>query len=258
MKVIKLFDKKNKKAKAISKYKNQALANKNKNKDLIIKIIKNTVLVFAVVVLLGAIALTVLIVKYAFELPPAGTPFNKVYAQTTQIYSRGGTLLYSFHGSQNREWIPISQIPKKVQWAVIAAEDKNFYHEPLGISFRGILRALYYDLFKRSSGSLEGGSTITQQLVKDTVLTPQQTIQRKLKEIILTIEISQKYSKQDVLEQYLNEVYFGGNVYGIKVAAETYFGKQPNQLTLAQSATCFLACSSSLLVTPVSYLSANI
>jgi membrane peptidoglycan carboxypeptidase len=236
MKVIKLFDKKNKKTKAISKYKSQTLANKNKNKDLIVKIVKNTVLVFAVVVLLGAIALTVLIIKYAFELPPPGTPFNKVYAQTTQIYSRGGTLLYSFHGSQNREWIPISQIPKKVQWAVIAAEDKNFYNEPLGISFRGILRALYYDLFKRSSGSLEGGSTITQQLVKDTVLTPQQTIQRKLKEIILTIEISQKYSKKDVLEQYLNEVYFGGNVYGIKVASETYFGKEPNQLTLAQSA----------------------
>ncbi len=228
MSLLDTFDNK-KSVKALS-------TSQKKNKILISKIIKNTLLVVAIIMLLGAIAVTVLIVKYSFELPPPGTPFTKTYAQTTTIYSRGGTVLYSFHGAQNREYIPISQIPKNMQWAIIAAEDKNFYHEPFGISFRGILRALFYDIFKRGSGSLQGGSTITQQLVKDTVLTSQQTIQRKLKELILTVEISQKYTKQQVLGGYLNEVYFGGNIYGIKVAAQTYFGKNPNQLNIAQCA----------------------
>jgi len=238
MSFLNVFDKK-KSAKSLSrsltKYKGRNKA-KDNNKKLVSKIVKNTLLVIALIILLGAIAITVLIIKYSFELPPAGTPFNQVYAQTTTIYSRGGTVLYSFHGVQNREYIPISQISKNMQWAIVSAEDKNFYNEPFGISFRGILRAFYYDVFKRSSGNLQGGSTITQQLVKDTVLTSQQTIQRKLKEIILTVEISQKYSKQQVLGEYLNEVYFGGNVYGIKVAAQTYFGKNPNQLSLAQCA----------------------
>ncbi len=233
MKVLNVFGDKNNNTKSIRKKKSSI---DTKNKKLIVKLFKYSFMFVGVIMLLGAIAVAYLIIKYSFELPPAGTPFTKAYAQTTSIYSRGGTLLYSFHGSQNRESIPLSQIPKKLQMAVIAAEDKNFYNEPLGISFRGILRAFYYDVFKRGSGNLQGGSTITQQLVKDTILTSQQTLQRKLKEIILTIEISQRYSKQQILQQYLNEVYFGGNVYGVKVASETYFNKEPNQLTLAQCA----------------------
>ena len=197
MSVLNVFDKKKSTkslSRSINKYKGQSKV-KEDSRKIVSKIVKNTLLVIALIILLGAIALTVLIVKYSFELPPAGTPFNQVYAQTTTIYSRGGTVLYSFHGAQNREYIPISQISNNMQWAIISAEDKNFYNEPFGISFRGILRALYYDIFQRGSGNLQGGSTITQQLVKDTVLTSQQTIQRKLKEIILTVEISQKYSK---------------------------------------------------------------
>jgi penicillin-binding protein 1A len=206
-----------------------------KNKILIKKIFKISLMAVILIFLIGAIGLTILVIKYANELPPPGTPFTRSYAQTTSIYSRGGTLLYAFHGSQNREWVNINKVSKTMQWAVIAAEDKNFYHEPFGISFTGIARAFYHDFILRSPG-LQGGSTITQQLVKDTVLSSQRTFQRKLEEIILTIEISQKYSKQQVLEAYLNEVYFGGNAYGIQVASQDYFGKNPNQLTLAQCA----------------------
>ena len=208
---------------------------KSKDRRLIVKIFRYSLMIFAIIVLVGVIGVTILIIKYSYELPPPGTPFTRTYSETTQILSRGGTLLYSFHGAQNREPTTLNNVSKNMQWAIISAEDKNFYNEPLGISFRGIIRAFYHDFILQSPG-LQGGSTITQQLVKDTVLGPQRTFQRKLKELILTIEISQSYSKSQVLQAYLNEVYFGGNVYGIKVASQTYFGVNPSQLSLAQSA----------------------
>lgn len=238
MKVVKSLDLfKNKKIapfKVLNKFKSK---NKKKSKDrkLIVKIFRYSLMVFAIIVLIGVIGVTILIIKYSYELPPPGTPFTRTYSETTQILSRGGTLLYSFHGAQNREPVNLSSVSQNMQWALIASEDKNFYNEPLGISFRGILRAFYHDFIIHSPG-LQGGSTITQQLVKDTVLGSQRTFQRKLKELILTIEISQSYSKSQVLQAYLNEVYFGGNVYGIKVASQTYFGVNPSQLNLAQSA----------------------
>ena len=168
--------------------------NSNKqNKSLIGKLFKIFILAFASVIVVGAIGLTVLVFIYSKNLPAPGTPFTQKYQQSLSIYSSSGVLLSTFHGAQNRDSVNLSDVSKYMQWAVIAAEDKNFYHEPLGISIRGIIRAFIYDYILHK-GALQGGSTITQELVKLSVLTDQRTISRKIEELILTVEVSQKYS----------------------------------------------------------------
>lgn len=206
-----------------------------RNKSLIGKLFKIFILAFASVIVVGAIGLTVLVFIYSKNLPAPGAPFTQKYQQSLSIYSSSGVLLSTFHGAQNRDSVNLSDVSPYMQWAVIAAENKNFYHEPLGISIRGILRAFIHDYILHESG-LQGGSTITQELVKLSVLTDQRTISRKIEELILTVEVSQKYSKKEILQAYLNELPFGGNVYGVDVAAHTYFGISPKQLDLAQSA----------------------
>lgn len=134
---------------------------------------------------------------------------------------------------KNISYIPLSSIPKYVQGAAIATEDKNFYTNP-GFSITGIIRAALTDL--THGRIVEGGSTITQELVKNALLTPQQTFLRKYQELVLAALITQRYSKDDILEMYLNSVYFGEGAFGIQSAAQTYFAENASQLTLAQSA----------------------
>jgi membrane peptidoglycan carboxypeptidase len=171
-------------------------------------------------------------------------PESSALQQASSVYYSNGTTLIGRFGSTNRVVLNINQIPKVVQDAVVAAEDKNFYHEG-GISPTGILRAAYYDLTS-SGGSLQGGSTITQQLVRnyyDNIGTAQ-TISRKIKEIFVAQKLAQVKSKQWILEQYLNTVYFGANgpgtgAYGIGAAAQTFFGITPahlSRITPAQAA----------------------
>ena len=154
---------------------------------------------------------------------------------TTKIFDRNNTLLYQIYASQNRTLVPLSEIPKHLQEATIAIEDKTFYKNS-GIDIVAIIRAAIADL---SGKPLQGGSTITQQLIKSTLLTPEITIQRKIKEIILAFWAQEIYTKDQILEMYFNQVPYGGTAWGIEAASEVYFNSQTKDLDLAQSA--FLA-----------------
>ncbi len=151
---------------------------------------------------------------------------------STKIYDRNGILLYNIYRDQNRTLVPLNEIPAHVKLATIAAEDAEFYTHP-GFSIKGIVRAVlkYYKEKK-----LTGGSTITQQLVKNALLTPEKTLIRKIKEIILAIEVELTFTKDQILEMYLNEVPYGGTTYGIQEASRTYFGKDVKNLSLAEAA----------------------
>ncbi len=153
--------------------------------------------------------------------------------QSTLILDRNGKILYNIFTEQNRTVVPLSQIPQFLKQATIAIEDKDFYKhkgvDPIG----GMVRALKEILIHRN---FQGGSTITQQLIKSALLSPERTVRRKTKEIILAFWAERIYSKDEILEMYLNQVPYGGTAWGIQAAAKTYFGKDVSQLTLAQSA----------------------
>jgi 1A family penicillin-binding protein len=152
--------------------------------------------------------------------------------QSTLIYDRNGKLLYNIYDKKNQSFIPLSSIPKYMQEATIAIEDKSFYQHG-AVDFRGIARAAVSIVFHRQ---VQGGSTLTQQLVKTSLLTQEQTIPRKIKEIILAFATEIIYSKSQILEMYLNQVPYGGTAYGVEAASEDYFGKHAKDLDLGQSA----------------------
>ena len=153
--------------------------------------------------------------------------------QSSIIYFSDGTTQLARLGTENRTDVSLSEVSKPAQQAVLAAEDKNFYNEP-GISYRGMARALLVNV---KSGSVQqGASTITQQYVKNAYLTQDRTFSRKIKEIVISVKLSHRYSKDQILEYYLNTIYFGRNSYGIYAASEAYFGIPPSQLTAAQGA----------------------
>lgn len=151
----------------------------------------------------------------------------------TKVYDRKGNLLFDIFVGQNRSPVPLSDIPKVVRDATIAIEDKTFYQHsginPIG----GLVRALYASILNKE---IQGGSTITQQLVKSALLTPERTITRKLKEFLLAPTVELLYSKDKILEMYLNTVPYGGTAWGIETAAEKYFGKPIKDVTLAEAA----------------------
>lgn len=151
---------------------------------------------------------------------------------TTKIFDRKGTLLYEIYAEQNRTPIPLKEIPDVVKYATIAIEDQDFYKHP-GFSFSGIVRAARETLMNKN---LQGGSTITQQLIKSTLLTPEIKLSRKIKEVILAFWAERIYSKDQILEMYLNQVPYGGTAWGIEAAAQTYFGKSVRDVTLAEAA----------------------
>ncbi len=150
---------------------------------------------------------------------------------TTKIYDRNGVLLYQFHGDQNRTLVKLNELPPYVPQAVIAAEDKNFYKH-IGFDPAGITRAALAN-YNGSGG--QGGSTITQQLVKFSLLTPERTLTRKIRELVLSLWAERLYTKNEILTMYLNYIGFGGPAYGIEAASEIYFGKPAKNLTLAEA-----------------------
>ncbi len=152
--------------------------------------------------------------------------------ETSIVYDSQGNPIGTI-GIQNRIYVPISKIPKVVQDAFVSAEDRTFYHN-IGIDPFSIMRALIVDIKKGKP--IEGGSTITQQLAKNLFLTPKKTVSRKIKEAILSIEITKDFSKSKILEMYLNQIYLGHGAYGVEAAAETYFGKHVWQLNLEEAA----------------------
>ena len=160
------------------------------------------------------------------------TQGNENFAVSSQIFDRNGTLLYEVFADENRIPIKVDDLPPYVYQASIAIEDKNFYSH-FGFDLVGITRAIKTNL---EGGRLEGGSTITQQLVKNALLTRERSIQRKLKEAILAVFTEIIYSKEEILEMYLNYISYGGTSLGIESAAQTYFGKPAAELSLAESA----------------------
>ena len=170
---------------------------------------------------------------FIFRTLPSPKHLTEIQPQvSTKIYDRNGSLLYKIYKDQNRTIVPLTQIPIHVRLATLAAEDAEFYSHP-GFSIKGITRALLQDL---QTGSLQGGSTITQQLVKNVLLSPEKTITRKIKEIILSVEVEATYTKDQILEMYLNQVSYGGTAYGIEEASVQYFGKNVGELDLAEAA----------------------
>jgi membrane peptidoglycan carboxypeptidase len=165
----------------------------------------------------------------ATDVPPVKADASA--QATVLLYADGGEI--GRVGQQNRVVVPLSEVPDHVQKAVLAAEDRGFYTEP-GISPKGILRALFTNI--RGGGVQQGGSSITQQYAKNAFLTQDRTYTRKVKEVLIALKMSRTVSKDKVLEDYLNTIYFGRGASGIEVAAQTYFGKRARDLTLAEGA----------------------
>lgn len=154
-------------------------------------------------------------------------------AESSKLYSRDGTLLYEFHGEYNRTRVPMDRISPFLRNATIAVEDKDFYNHG-AVSIRGIARAIKANA--ESGSSVQGGSTITQQFVKNALLDRQKLYTRKVREILLAYKVESHFSKDEILELYLNEIAYGRNAYGAEAAAKSYFGKTAGELTLAESA----------------------
>ena len=169
------------------------------------------------------------------DLPSPRTLVLQDSALTTKIYDRNGQVLYQIYANQNRTFVPLSDIPKTLQQATISIEDKDFYRNP-GFDTQAIIRSAIANI---SGKPIQGGSTITQQLIKSELLTPQVSISRKIKEIILAFWAEKIYTKSQILEMYLNEIPYGGSAWGIEAASQTYFGKRAKDLDLSESS--FLA-----------------
>lgn len=152
-------------------------------------------------------------------------------AVSTKIFDRNGKLIYEIYTDQRRTPIKLSDLPPYIKEATISIEDKDFYKH-YGFSITGIARAAYNTIFK---SKLQGGSTLTQQLVKSALLTPERTVKRKIREFALTFFVEALYPKDQILEMYLNQIPYGSTAYGVEAASELYFGKQAKDLDLAEA-----------------------
>jgi len=169
---------------------------------------------------------------YLYDFPELERLHNYKPNTITRIYARGGELLAELY-QERRKPIPLKQIPAKLQQAFLAIEDSRFYDHP-GVSYPDIFRAFIKNLL--AGRYVQGGSTITQQLAKVLFLTPEQKLKRKFREALLALEIERRFTKDEILEFYMNQIYLGSGAYGVQAAAQIYFGKTVAQLTLAESA----------------------
>lgn len=186
------------------------------------------------VVLVGVICAVGIAAWVSQDLPDPNKINSRVVAQSTKIYARdGSTLLYEVHGDQRRTVVELADISPFVKQATLSIEDKDFYNHS-GFSLRGLLRAIFVDIL--SGSKAQGGSTITQQLVKNSILTREKSFIRKAKEIILSYQIEQRFTKDQILKLYFNEIPYGSNNYGIEAASQAYFNKHAKDLDLAESA----------------------
>ena len=191
-------------------------------------------LIFIIIIItfLGIVAIFFYIAK---DLPDPKNVLKEEFSESTKIYDRSGKiLLYEISGKEKRTWVDIETLPIYIKQATITAEDQNFYHH-FGVDFRAIIRSAIKNISTLSFS--QGGSTITQQFIKNSLLTPEKSIKRKIKEVVLAIELEFKYSKDEILEFYLNKITYGSNIYGVESAAQVFFGKKAKDLTIAESAT---------------------
>ena len=175
------------------------------------------------------------VAQIARELPdPKQFISSRQITQSSKVYDRTGEiLLYEIYGEEKRTVIPFEEIPDYVKKATVAIEDKNFYVHP-AFDWRAVIRALIVNALK--GRIVQGGSTITQQLAKNAFLTPERTLERKVRELILSYWIEKRYSKDEILNLYLNQVSYGANTYGIEAASRLYFNKPTKELSLAEAA----------------------
>lgn len=174
-------------------------------------------------------------IYFSPQIPNPESIINRKIMESTKIFDRTGKiLLYEVHGQEKRTIIPDDQIPELVKQAVIAAEDANFYKHR-GIDLKGIIRAGLVNIKKK--GLKQGGSTITQQLVRNSLLDREKTFARKFKEIILSLQIEYRFDKNKILWMYLNQISFGSNLFGIESASQGFFGKPTKELSLNEAAT---------------------
>ncbi|PIR62598.1 MAG: penicillin-binding protein [Candidatus Pacebacteria bacterium CG10_big_fil_rev_8_21_14_0_10_42_12] len=164
-------------------------------------------------------------------LPAVSTLREEQPSLTTRILDRNGAILYRIYKDENRTYVPLSEIPKQVIDATIAIEDQNFYYHP-GFSLRGIIRAM---IANKNGEVVQGGSTLTQQLVKNRLLTSERTLQRKVRELVLAVMVETEFTKDEILEMYLNQVAYGGSAYGIEEASQRYFGKSVRDISLSEA-----------------------
>ncbi len=181
----------------------------------------------------GVFAAALLFLYYTKDLPDPNKLLDRNVPESTKILARDGSLLYEIHGEYKRTQVNLEQISTNLKNATVAVEDKDFYKHG-GISYTGILRAVLNDILKLKLS--QGGSTITQQFVKNAILTNNKSFDRKIREVILSIAIESRFSKEQILKLYLNEIPYGRNTYGAEAAAQTYFNKSAKDLSLAESA----------------------
>ncbi len=213
-----------------------------KNPEFKKRIRKVLYIIFGVGFFIGCVGLIVLgayLKKIGDALPSPDQLVERSSDQSTQILDRNGNLLYTVYGDENREFVPLDKIPEHTKKALLAAEDAEFYQHK-GLDYLGIMKALLQNL--KGGKVVRGGSTLTQQLVKTTLLEDilgkeayERTLSRKIKEALITMQVEQTFTKDQILQMYMNEVFLGGVNYGFQAAANSYFGKDVSELTLAES-----------------------
>lgn len=192
------------------------------------------------ILLMGAVGGVVWAFITVQSLPSPDQFHERQVSQSTKLYDRTGEhLLYEIHGAEKRTVVPFEEIPSHVKNATLAAEDAEFYHQP-AFDWRGILRAFITNIMEGQT--VQGGSTITQQLVKNVILQDSTRVGlagyvRKIKELILALELEDRYSKDEVFGFYLNQIPYGSNAYGVEAASQIYFSKSVRVLSLAEAAT---------------------
>ncbi len=206
---------------------------KKRNKKILKNVLSTLLVLFLIGLITGIFGFSIILAKYNKEIPSPNKLIERNVAQSTKIYDKTGkVLLYEIHGDQKRTIVELKDVNKNLINATIAIEDKNFYTHP-GFDIKGIIRSVLKDVF---TGKTQGGSTLTQQLVKNAILTNEKSFERKIKELILSYKIEKKFSKDDILKMYLNEIPYGSVIYGIESASQTFFNKSAKDLTIEEAA----------------------
>ena len=183
----------------------------------------------------GIIVVLVYFIYLQKTLPDSEAIVSRKISESTKIYdSTGQVLLYDIHGDEKRTVVPWDKISQNAKNAVLASEDSSFYNHK-GFDMKGVLRAVWRDVIGLNLS--QGGSTITQQLVKNALLGGQKTISRKVREVLLSIELERRFSKDQIFWMYLNQIPYGSNIYGIEAASKNYFSKSSDELSLSEAAT---------------------
>jgi len=210
---------------------------KKNNRKFVVNLLSWLIVLGIIFALFGGIVFIGAIAWYSRDLPDPNKLINRVVPESTKIYDRKGeTILWEIHGDQKRTIVELDKISNYIKWGTISAEDKTFYQHH-GFKITSIIRSIIVDIFSIfTKKNVQGGSTITQQLVKNAILTNEKTFSRKFKELILSYQIEKKYSKDQILKMYFNEIPYGSVNYGVESAANYFFGKSAKDVDLAEAA----------------------